>query len=259
MENINLDNNISYIFKDKTEAIVTSKASKIELLIEDNANVKLVLMDVMASDISIKLGRGSNVSCDFYEFSDKLRTRNITIDEEASLSLKTITGCKIDENIIVNLNGYKASFQSSYLSFARDYESNVETFVNHNAKETKSNVKNYGVSLSNSGIKFKTTGQIERGNSASVCEQLTRGVIANENAYIKALPILLIDEYNVKANHGASIGKMSDDELFYLMSRGLSKSDAFRLILSGIVNPFLDTLIDKNSREKISESIYRLI
>ena len=77
--------------------------------------------------------------------------------------------------------------------------------------------------------------------------------------HLKSLPILLIDEYDVHANHGAAIGKMSDDELFYLMSRGLSNKEAFKLILSGIINPFMDNLLDESLCDEISSSIYSLI
>ena len=78
-------------------------------------------------------------------------------------------------------------------------------------------------------------------------------------SYYKKPVILLIDEYDVHANHGAAIGKMSDDELFYLMSRGLSNKEAFKLILSGIINPFMDNLLDESLCDEISSSIYSLI
>ena len=76
---------------------------------------------------------------------------------------------------------------------------------------------------------------------------------------ITAKPILLIDEFDCFANHGASIGKMSDEDLFYLMSRGLTKDEAFLLILQGIVKPFVDGIPNEELRNNISESVNKLI
>ena len=76
---------------------------------------------------------------------------------------------------------------------------------------------------------------------------------------ITSLPILLIDEYDVEANHGASIGKMSDDDLFYLMSRGLNKTEAFLLMLEGIVNPFIQAIENEDLKKKALENISKMI
>ena len=60
-----------------------------------------------------------------------------------------------------------------------------------------------------------------------------------------SVPILeaLIDNYDVDSNHAAYIGKFRDEELFYLMSRGISRDVANRLLLNGF-------LINSDSIEK---------
>ena len=81
----------------------------------------------------------------------------------------------------------------------------------------------------------------------------------DDNAKITSKPILLIDEFDVVANHGASIGKMSDYSLFYLMSRGLTKKEAFLLVLNGIINPFITKIFDEDLKERIIEELSLLI
>ena len=81
----------------------------------------------------------------------------------------------------------------------------------------------------------------------------------DDNSTVTAKPILLIDEYDCFANHGATIGKMSDEDLFYLMSRGLSKKEAFMLILSGIINPFIEAITIEGIKDKISSKISNMI
>ena len=86
--------------------------------------------------------------------------------------------------------------------------------------------------------------------------QITKGLILHPTGECLAEPILLIDYYDVKAYHGATIGKISDDDLFYLMSRGLSKEEAFMLIINGILTPFVKDLNYDLVKEEIMRAYY---
>jgi Fe-S cluster assembly protein SufD len=68
------------------------------------------------------------------------------------------------------------------------------------------------------------------------------------------MPNLYIDEYDVIANHAASIGSISKEDLFYLMSRGLEERDAAKLIVLGFVQPLLDKIADESLRKEIQEN-----
>ena len=58
----------------------------------------------------------------------------------------------------------------------------------------------------------------------------------------------MIDEYDVVAEHNALIGKFSYDDIFYLMSRGISEEDSIRLLSTGLV---LSNLINEEIKEEI--------
>lgn len=257
MQAIDISNQESFCTSD--ELTVLKGHTKSLVINAPKLQKSKIILDLDVEEIIFNLEDGSYLECDSYAFNNRALKIKATLDANATLKLVTIASYETKDNIEVSLNGDGASFDSRYLSVASDFRSNIQTKVIHNAKHTNSHVSNYGISLANGGIDFNTTGQILRGNSGSICEQLTRGIIASRNGYVRALPILLIDEYDVKANHGASIGKMSDDELFYLMSRGLTKQDAFRLILSAIINPFLEGLLDESYKDLISKSLYRFI
>ena len=53
---------------------------------------------------------------------------------------------------------------------------------------------------------------------------------------------LEIDEYDVIASHGASIGAIDDEELYYLMSRGLTEDKAKELLIMGFIDRFREEL-----------------
>ena len=69
----------------------------------------------------------------------------------------------------------------------------------------------------------------------------------------KHMEVLYIDEYDVIANHAASIGSISKEDLFYLMSRGLDEKEASKLIVLGFVQPLLDKIDNASLKEEISK------
>ena len=70
--------------------------------------------------------------------------------------------------------------------------------------------------------------------SGCVCNQENQ-IINIRDGKSTICPNLLIDNYDVVSNHSAYIGKFSDDKLFYLMSRGISLKDAYKLLLNGFL------------------------
>ena len=76
-------------------------------------------------------------------------------------------------------------------------------------------------------------------------------LLFDKNSLGKNNPVLLIEENDVKASHGSSIGKIDDDTMFYLCSRGLSKIEATNLICLGKV----EYLMNKINDEKIKELV----
>ena len=166
---------------------------------------------------------------------------------------------KTNEDICVDLVNENASFNGKTLSLAKSIESNYTQRVNHLARMTESNISNYGIALEKGQLMFDTTGFIERGMSKSKCAQLAHGVVMDEESVVKSKPILLINEYDCLANHGAAIGKMSDETLFYLMSRGLTRNEAFLLVLQGIVKPFLDEIPQDSLKEETNKRFNDLI
>ena len=161
------------------------------------------------------------------------------------------------KNANIHIMGLKDSSITYYvLNSQSSNRSSIYTQrIDHKVGSTYSNIKNVGVAMNGSNLVFDTTGKIDKGMAKSKCAQLSRGVVMDNISSITAKPILLIDEYDCFANHGASIGKMSDEDLFYLMSRGLTKKQAFLLILEGIVRPFIDSIPNEELKESMEKEI----
>ena len=255
---INIDLNKTSCIELDNESYVLSGDKDCVINVNDNINAKILLLN-SNSKIEVNIGKYANVSFDTLVFDKKDSIFKFNLASNANLCINYLSNLSSSNDLEVNLNGFHSSVNVKYLIVNKNNNSKFNAFINHNCKETFSDIVNYGISLGNSKIDFDTTSKINKGMSKSVCHQLTRGVINGEKADILSRPILLIDEYDVKANHGTAIGRLSDRELFYLMSRGLTKEESYKLLLSGIINPIIKSLWNDDIREEALANIYKEI
>lgn len=93
--------------------------------------------------------------------------------------------------------------------------------LEHLAPHTYGDMDNYGIVKSKASLIIDGVGRIYKGMSGSDTHQTNKIIVFDEGCKAQANPYLYIDEYDVKASHGASVGKIDEDHLYYLMSRGL--------------------------------------
>jgi Fe-S cluster assembly protein SufD len=87
-----------------------------------------------------------------------------------------------------------------------------------------------------------TAATVASGADGSDVQQHCASILLSANAEMDAKPQLEILADEVMASHGATIGQLDDDALFYLCSRGLSEQQARSMLLQGFVHAVLDTL-----------------
>ena len=67
-------------------------------------------------------------------------------------------------------------------------------------------------------------------------------LLLDENSATDTFPYIEIEDPTASTEHEASVSKLSDDQLFYLMQRGISQDDARNMIINGFIEPFTKTL-----------------
>lgn len=156
---------------------------------------------------------------------------------------------EIKEMVIANLNNENAEINYLFKTIARKKEC-YDYVINHNAKNTISNIKNNGVNLSGD-INIQISSTVFKDSINCKANQINRIINLTKNK-CEIKPILYIDTDLIDANHSAFIGDFDNEELFYLQTLGISRKKARMLLikgflLSGIENDVILT--------KISESI----
>jgi Fe-S cluster assembly protein SufD len=85
--------------------------------------------------------------------------------------------------------------------------------------------------------------------------QTNRNIILSDSAFARSIPNLEIEADDVRCGHAASVGPVEEEQLFYLMSRGIPRAEAERLIVFGFFNEVLDRITLEEVRQSAALSI----
>jgi len=97
--------------------------------------------------------------------------------------------------------------------------------------------------------------QVSEGAQRTDAYQANRNLLLSNTARADSIPGLEILANDVRCTHGATIGQVDEEQLFYLMARGLSRSQSQRLIVEGFFAPVLDRIPLEGVREQLREAI----
>ncbi|MFC4323537.1 Fe-S cluster assembly protein SufD [Litchfieldia salsa] len=140
-----------------------------------------------------------------------------------------------------------------------EQKQNFTTSVIHFGKNTDGQILKHGVMKDSASSIFNGIGKIEHGASKSNAEQESRVLMLSEKARGDANPILLIDEDDVTAGHAASVGRVDPIQLYYLMSRGIPKVEAERLVIHGFLAPVVNELPIEGVKKQLIDIIERKV
>lgn len=113
--------------------------------------------------------------------------------------------------------------------------------ISHNAPSCTSNQYQKNIASDNGRVVFSGKILVEQIAQETDSEQLCRSMLLSNRARVDAMPVLEISADQVKCTHGATVSDLSQEELFYCLSRGISEKKAQELLISGFA---LDVLKD---------------
>jgi Fe-S cluster assembly protein SufD len=140
-----------------------------------------------------------------------------------------------------------------------EQKQNFTTSVIHHGKHSEGYILKHGVMKDSASSIFNGIGKIEHGASKSNAQQESRVLMLSPKARGDANPILLIDEDDVTAGHAASVGRVDPIQLYYLMSRGIPKVEAERLIIHGFLAPVVNEIPIDGVKKQLIEVIERKV
>lgn len=181
---------------------------------------------------------------------------NIVGAIERDASINWVSGCfggklnRIKIDTLFNGQGSQANNLGIFLGKGKEHI-DFTTNMHHVAVNTTNEVlvdgilKDESTSVYRGLIRIPKEGQKTHSYLENHILKLGDKTLAN------SIPSLKIDANDVKASHGATVGQIDEEHMFYLMARGLSRQEAERLIVEGFFEPVIQKIPSEELREKI--------
>lgn len=125
----------------------------------------------------------------------------------------------------------------------------------HEVPHTNGLIENYAVVKQHGDYRMEACGKILKGAYDSASHQASRVLTLSEEQSSEVIPLLLIDENEVKASHATTVGQPDENQLYYLQTRGLTRTQALGLLTIGYMMPITTVLEDEAQRAELKNEI----
>jgi Fe-S cluster assembly protein SufD len=133
----------------------------------------------------------------------------------------------------------------------------IHTLSNHAALSTTAETMVKGVLTDDSRVEFDGMIRIQPKAQQTASFLSAHSLLLSKKARAEMIPGLEIAANEVSASHGATTGQIDEDELFYLMVRGIPRPEAERIIVQGFFEPVLQRIPLEHIRVRLRRSIVR--
>ena len=155
------------------------------------------------------------------------------------------------KDVEIGLNGQGANVQILGIIIGNHGQAKIHTLQHHTAPDTQSDLLIKSVMFGTSSLSYDGLIKIDPGAQRSNAYQRNENLLMSDKAAVATRPELEIEANDVRCTHGATIGKIDEEVLFYVMSRGIERDEAERLVIEGFFEPVLKRIDD----EKISQKL----
>lgn len=201
-----------------------------DIIIDKDLEISILLDDV-SQDITLTIDK--DIKCKLVVIGKNINNNvNIKLLDNSFLHIDSFI-TNNNGNILVSLEGVGSSFELNYSLISSD-DCHIKFDIIHNASNTNSNIVNNGYSFNNKKLVFDVNGTIKKESFNCICNQDSK-IISDNSLNTKIFPNLYIDNNDVEANHSAYIGSVSNSNMFYLMSRGIPKKIAYKLLIQAFL------------------------
>ncbi len=192
--------------------------------------------------------------------SDLVTRSEISQQAESSYRLFAIDSggqlVRHDTNVFLNGCRAKTSLNGAYLLDGAQHVDN-HTRVDHIAKDTHSDEVFKGVVDEQARAVFNGKVVVHPGADGTQARQSNGNILLSPRAEVDTKPELEIYADDVVCSHGATVGQLDEEALFYLRARGVPEAQATRILTDAFCREALDGIMDEGLRERVIEQLWR--
>lgn len=251
------------------------------LIVEDGFKRDQLAVEDTLLNITVQKGVHASLLLTYAGKSDDIKS-NIVVEDGASLTLMmknegcetlrlqqqtivkkdaslTLAYCELNEGetwLDANFNlvesGASVKVRSACIVESKKH---FKLDCKHDSAYTYGLMENYAVVKEGGDYRMEASGIIPKGSFESATHQATRVLTMSEKQKSEVLPVLLIDENDVKASHATTVGQPDENQLYYLQTRGLSRTQALGLLTVGYLMPITELFDDVKLQEELKDEI----
>jgi Fe-S cluster assembly protein SufD len=261
---------IELVFVAQVESQTASSYPRVDLHVEANARVGLIERHVSVGTganfvnaaVRVDIARGATVNHYLVQESGAkavwFNTLSAVLARDAIYKLHGVSvgGLSARSTINVQLAGERADASISMASLGdRQQIQDAFILVEHVAPRARSTQTFRGISAGRARVAFNGMVVVRKDAQGTDSQQSLRGLLAGPDAEIDVRPQLEIYTDDVKCAHGATAGKLDDNMLFYLLSRGIDAATAQRLLKWAFLEDVVAKIEVPELRRQIEHSL----
>ncbi|MFA6887980.1 MAG: SufD family Fe-S cluster assembly protein [Candidatus Woesearchaeota archaeon] len=201
-----------------------------------------ILVDMLKNDIKIHVKNNAEV---FYVCMQKSGNKKARVEKNGKIHWIEIYTHNVETHTFTELLGINAHTTSTVFFVGNNtekYKITHETI--HKAKRTTSDITIFGTVTHANAYTFAKT-IIEKKAYGAVAHQKLKTILLDDFATASALPEMDIQNCDVQATHNATVGHLKQEQLFYIMTRGINEKEAKRQIIYGHFTELLQRFNDE--------------
>lgn len=181
------------------------------------------------------------------------RSLDVQAGQKTDMILLVYPGISCDVSLDVNLNGEGAEANLYGVYVCADTEKvRIAVDMHHNVPYCNSRQLFKGIAGGGSKVDFYGKIIVAQDAQRTEAYQENHNLLLSDGAKVDTKPQLEIYADDVKCSHGATIGRLNEEEQFYMRSRGISLEDAKVLQMISFIAPVLENIEDEKERESIA-------
>ncbi len=156
------------------------------------------------------------------------------------------------------LSGYKSSLNTDLAYLVKGNSGlDVNYIASHTGRKTTCDIHANGVLRDHGQKMFRGTIDFVKGCAGAVGTEVEDVLLMDETVSNQTIPVILCAEEDVEGNHGATIGKLPEELMFYLKSRGMSEEAIYEMMAIARIEAVADKIHDEKTRSLIADRLGR--
>ena len=181
--------------------------------------------------------------------------RNIVVEKDSRVDVVVLVlpgvSCDLHMNVELKGEGAEANVYGAYVCGA-DERVKIAVDMRHDVPHCNSRQLFKGIAGGSSRVDFYGKIIVAKDAQRTEAYQENHNILLSDAAKVDTKPQLEIYADDVKCSHGATIGRLNEEEQFYMRSRGISLEDAKVLQMISFIAPVLENISDEEQRETIA-------